>query len=293
MENNNTAKSFFDKWDNNRSLAFSQTLNSDSEIQKWILNRNGWKNLNELKKFLSDKKAILDAGCGNGRVTALLRENSPETSLVAGIDLVAAEIAAKNLEGYKNVKIQQGDLLGDNSKVGKFDFVYCQEVLHHTSDPKLGFLNLVKNNLADEGVIAIYVYKKKAPLREHTDDFVRNAISTMSYEEAMKVCDQITELGKALSAVNVKVNIPAVEVLGIEKGEYDIQRFIYHFFVKCFWNNELNFHDNSVINYDWYHPQSCTRHTIEEIREWFDEGGLSITHECVDYYGITVQGKKV
>jgi hypothetical protein len=57
-----------------------------------------------------------------------------------------------------------------------------------------------------------------------------------------------------------------------------------------FWNNEFSFEDNAVINYDWYHPQDCTRHTIEEGREWFTQNGLNITHESVDFYGITVKG---
>ena len=62
--------------------------------------------------------------------------------------------------------------------------------------------------------------------------------------------------------------------------------------MKCFWNPELSQNDNVVVNYDWYHPQLCTRHTIDEIKGWFDDCGLVITQECVDYYGITVRGKK-
>jgi hypothetical protein len=135
------------------------------------------------------------------------------------------------------------------------------------------------------------VYKKKAPVREFVDDYVREKIAGMDYETAMAQCRQITELGKALSAQNIKLKVPAVDVLQIPAGEYDLQRFIYHFFAKIFWNDEFNFEDNAVINYDWYHPQDCTRHTIEEVREWFTQNGLQITHECVDFYGITVSGK--
>ena len=113
----------------------------------------------------------------------------------------------------------------------------------------------------------------------------------MDYETAMAQCRQITELGKALSEQKIKLKIPAVDVLQIPEGEYDLQRFIYHFFAKLFWNDEFSFEDNAVINYDWYHPQDCTRHNVEEIREWFIQNGLTITHEFVDFYGITVKGK--
>ncbi len=67
-----TKKAFNDKWNNNPSCIFQETLNPKSEIFQWIINRNGFRNKEDLREFLKDKKRILDAGCGNGRVTALL-----------------------------------------------------------------------------------------------------------------------------------------------------------------------------------------------------------------------------
>lgn len=289
---NNTAKSFFDKWHNNKDLAFQNTLKEGSEIQNWILERNGWQSLSGLQTFLSDKKSILDAGCGNGRVTALMAINAPETSHIVGIDLTAADVASDNLKGVKNASFFKKDLMTDNSDIGKFDFIYCQEVLHHTNDPIKSFSNLVNNNLAENGTIAIYVYKKKAPIREFTDDYIRDKIGTMPYEEAMKHCNQITELSKNLSDQNTEFYCPDIELLGIPAGNYTPQRFLYHFFMKCFWNNDLNFEQNSAINYDWYHPQNCTRHTLSEITDWFIQNDLKITRSYEDYYGITMHGVK-
>ena len=292
MADNNTAQSFSDKWHKNAGLAFDNTLNPDSEIFKWIVERNGFKNGQDLKNWLSDKKRILDGGCGNGRVTALLRSYSDAAQTeVVGIDLTAADVAEENLAGYKNVKFYTKNLLDDLSDLGKFDFIYCQEVLHHTGNAEKGFDRLVEI-LEKDGEIAIYVYKQKAPVREFVDDYIREKLKHMSYEQAMVHCRQITELGKALSDQNIKLQIPAVEALEIPEGEYDLQRFVYHFFAKIFWNNEFNFEDNAVINYDWYHPQDCTRHTLEEVRGWFIKNRLSITHEFADFYGITMRGKK-
>jgi SAM-dependent methyltransferase len=292
MEANNTAQSFSDKWHINSQLALANTLNEDSDIFKWITKRNGFENGTELKSFLSGKKRILDAGCGNGRVTALLRSYSdPEATQVVGVDLTAADVARENLAAYKNVECYSKNLLDDLSDLGKFDFIYCQEVLHHTGDPRKGFDNLVKI-LEPGGEIAIYVYKKKAPTREFVDDYIREKIAGMDYEKAMEHCRQITELGRALSQQKLNITVPTVEVLEIPGGEYDLQRFLYHFFAKCFWNDEFTFEENAVINYDWYHPQNCTRHTVEEIRDWFLENNLVINHEYVDFYGITIKGIK-
>lgn len=292
MTYNNTEKSFYDKWHKNKDLAFQNTLKEGSDIQNWILTRNNWKTLEGLRIFLENKKSILDAGCGNGRVTALLAMNASPGAKITGIDLTAADVARENLDGAKNTIFFTKDLMEDNSDIGRFDFIYCQEVLHHTPDPVRSFSNLVKNNLAPNGVIAIYVYKKKAPIREFTDDYIREKIARMPYEEAMKHCDQVTEMSKRLSASKEEFDMPAVEILGIPAGKYTAQRFLYHFFMKCFWNDELDFAQNSAINYDWYHPQNCSRHTTEEVKEWFAHNNLDILHTCEDFYGITMHGLK-
>lgn len=284
-----TFNSFRDKWEQNTQLAFSETSREGSDIFNWILNRNGFDTTQSFAHWLGGRKRILDGGCGNGRVTALLDQYAPPEARIVGVDLTAAAVARENLRKSLRVQIEEGDLLGDLSPLGKFDLIYCQEVLHHTADPKKSFLNLC-SLLSDKGEIAIYVYKQKAPLREHADDYVRDRISGLPYEQAMELMAQVTELGKVLSNLKVSVDIPEVKVLGIEAGNYDVQRFLYHYFLKCFWNPDLSYQENVAINYDWYHPQLCTRHTLEEIEGWFGDAGLNIVHRCVDHYGITVRG---
>jgi len=287
-----TYTSFSDKWSQNKTLAFSETLKEGSDIFNWIINRNGFSNSKEFAIYLSGKNKILDAGCGNGRVTALLHNYAHKDASLTGIDLTAADVAKENLRHLERIEVFEKDLLSDLSDLGKFDFIYCQEVLHHTADPKAAFLNLTKN-LAMNGEIAIYVYKLKAPIREFVDDFIRDQISEMPYEIAMNSMRELTEFGRILSELKLKITLPKVDVIGIEAGEYDIQRVLYHHFIKCFWNADLGYEENVAINYDWYHPQLCTRHTIDEILDWFSEAGLKVEHQLVDHYGITVRGCKV
>ena len=171
-----TAATFREKWTHNPDLAFRQTLDEKSEIFRWILGRNGFSSSDELDRFLSDKARILDAGCGNGRVTALLRQHAPMETEIVAVDLTAADVARENLAGLDRISVHDGDLLGDLSALGEFDFIYCQEVLHHTSDPG-GALHNLSARLAPHGEIAIYVYRRKAPIREFADDYVRDQIS--------------------------------------------------------------------------------------------------------------------
>ena len=98
----------------------------------------------------------------------------------------------------ENVEVYKKDLVGDLSEIGKFDLIYCQEVLHHTSDPFGAFSNLC-SRLNPSGEIAIYVYKVKAPVREFTDDYIRGLISDLSYEEAIKEMACIADLGTILT----------------------------------------------------------------------------------------------
>jgi SAM-dependent methyltransferase len=285
-----TSRSFSDKWTKNPTLAISQTLDQSSIFQKWILERNGWSGASHLSDTLSSRTRILDAGCGNGRVTALLASLAPQAQ-VLGIDLVELAPARENTRSFPNASFKHASLRNPLSQLGKFDFIYCQEVLHHTGDAKASFNNLVEI-LEPSGEIAIYVYRRKAPAREFMDDLVREKIARLPYDEAMVVCRQITELGRRMSAVEQEIEIEDLDLLGIERGHYTPQRILYNFFLKCYWNPDLSFEENAVINYDWYHPSHCSRHTIDEVEGWFDDARLRITWRRQDLYGITMRGVK-
>jgi 2-polyprenyl-3-methyl-5-hydroxy-6-metoxy-1,4-benzoquinol methylase len=186
----NTSRSFRDKWEKNASAFYAETLRDGSDTQRWIVERNGFASPSDFADHLTCKKRILDAGCGNGRVTALLRMLAPEPAEVVGIDLVAADVARANFKDVPRTHFETRDLLGDLNGLGQFDFIYCQEVLHHTANPEQGFRNL-RDLLSPGGELAVYVYKQKAPVREFVDDFVRDRIAAMPYDEAMAQSHQI------------------------------------------------------------------------------------------------------
>ncbi len=287
-----TSQTFFDKWHRNPDLAFRQTLTTGSGIQEWILRRNGFPEPDDLAAYLSTRTRVLDAGCGNGRVTALLRSLAPSDVEIVGVDLTAWDVAASNLSGSASTSFYEADLLGDLSFLGEFDFVYCQEVLHHTGDAAGAFANLVKL-LTRGGEIAIYVYREKAPIREFADDLIRDGMKDLGYEEALDVSRAIAELGRALTALDATVELPEIPLLGIRAGTHDVQRLVYHHFLKCFWSDELDPEANALLNYDWYKPEDCSRHTFEEVLGWFDANSLEVVHSFEDEYGITVRGRRL
>lgn len=80
--------------------------------------------------------------------------------------------------------------------------------------------------------------------------------------------EQLSELGKRLQDLNIKFEAPDIPLLGIKGGEYDIQRFVYWNFLKCFYNQELGWDTSVVTNFDWYSPSNAKRYTQEEFKRW-------------------------
>ena len=101
---NNNKKSFYDKWHKNPNVFFKETLDKNSDMQKWILSRNGFVSLDQFSTYLKNKRSILDAGCGNGRITSLLYEITHPDCKIVGVDLVAADIAKKNFKDIKEIR---------------------------------------------------------------------------------------------------------------------------------------------------------------------------------------------
>ena len=282
-----TKKAFADKWENNPQFGHLDVFNPASEITEWILKRNGWENYEALSKFLKGQSAILDAGCGNGRITALFAKLAPD-SQITGFD-INPNVAQINLASSSNTSIEFHDLMKSNGR--KFDFIYSQEVLHHVADPVIAFNHLV-DSLNPKGTIAIYVYKKKAPIREYTDEFIRRELRELDYESAIRLMKQISQFGASLSKIENELQIDSVDLLGIPSGSYTVQRIFYHFFFKCFWNEGLSDAENDTVNFDWYSPQIAAKYTIEEVVAWFNVRDLEVTHRFEDEYGITIHGIK-
>jgi hypothetical protein len=148
-------------------------------------------------------------------------------------------------------------------------------------------------HLADQGRLALYVYKRKGPIREFTDDYLREFTTRMTAEECYRFCQAVTRLGKALSDLKAEVTIPAdLELLHMEAGPQDLQRFFYWNVMKCFWNDDYDFVTNTIINFDWYHPKYASRHTLEEVEDWFRVHDLTMERVAVIPSGIAALGKR-
>lgn len=262
-------------------------------MEQWLLPRYGWKDKEHYKNFFMDKTVCLDAGCGLGREALRMASVNPE-ALVIGLELSECVDEARKHVIYKNVKnvfFVQADLNHPPLAKGEIDFIISEGVLHHTPDTRKALEALTKL-LSLNGEIGFYIYRKKAPLREYADDFIREKLYGLDPEQSWKQVEPLTRLGKTLSELDVSVEIEEdVPLLGIKAGKYDLQRLIYYTMFKCFWNSKFSFEENVHINFDWYTPRFSWRHTEEEIKGWIYELGLVLTHQKIEESGITSRGK--
>ena len=78
----------------------------------------------------------------------------------------------------------------------------------------------------------------------------------------------------------------------IKAGTYDVQRFLYWNFLKCWWSPDVPFKQSIATNYDWYFPKFAYRHTEKEVRKWFKDIKLKIVHFNEIESGYSINGLK-
>ena len=282
-----TRASFSEKW----RLAPGYREATKPHYVQWYLDRYGFETVDGLRRFLSPKRRVLDAGTGHGRDVELFAQHSSAT--VFGVDISNGIYNAyRDLGQLPAVNLIQADLATLPFPAGFFDFISCDQVIHHTPDTRRSLARLA-GHLAPGGHLGFYVYKKKAPIREFSDDYIRSFTVGMSVDDCMKVSEAITKFGKSLSDLKVTIDVPEdIPILGIKAGTHDLQRFIYWHVFKCYWNDTMDWDSNVITNFDWYHPLHAHRHTPDEVRAWCAENRLDVVHFQEVESGISVLCQK-
>lgn len=259
--------------------------------KKWFLDRFGWKSISNFNDFLKNMQYVLEAGTGVGNTAKMLSINP--TSQVFAIDASQSiDFAYKKYGKTPNLHFLQADLRELPFKTNFFNYILSDQVLHHTKNTSTSFKYLTKF-LAKKGYISIYVYNKKAPIREYADDYIRKITVNMNVKDCMQFSKDMAILGKSLSKLNKKITIPHdIEILGVKAGTYDVQRFIYWHFLKCFWDPSNNLERSIGVNFDWYSPKYAYRHTSKEVKKWYKDTKTKITHLKEIESGISVTGIK-
>ena len=282
-----TVRSFTDKWNYHKYYR----EHTDKFYSEWYLDRYSLKGIHGLRDLLEDCRFVLDVGTGSGRDAVNFYNNS--SAIVFALDTAREALLTTNRD-IGNPRLIP--IHADASQVpfpdNFFDFINCDQVIHHLPDPQLAFERLGKT-LKTGGHICCYVYRRKAIPREYIDDYVREILSQLPLKEAQTICEGFTQLGRALSKLDVEITIEKdIEILGIVRGTYPLQRFFHYNIMKCFWNDGFDFFTNNIVNVDWYHPEYCYRYEPDQFLAWFDTG-WEIQSWDVREAGISCRAKKV
>lgn len=282
---NQTSDAFGFKWNKRDTFEKEHAL---SRVREWLLERYG--PARQWFQGLAPQPLVLDAGCGAGMSALEYFEEVRPDIRYLGVDVSGAVDVARDRFASRGWRagFMQADIsrlpFGDRS----VDLIFSEGVLHHTDSTRNALLALSRL-LKPGGRFLFYVYRRKGPVREFTDDYIRGKLQGLDGESAWRALEPLTRLGIALGDLNAEVEIPEpIELLGIPAGRISVQRLFYWHVAKVFHHPEYSLDEMNHINFDWYMPKNAFRQSVEEVRSWCVEADLRIERERVEEAGITM-----
>lgn len=265
-------------------------------MRQWLVDRYCAGDPEALGRLLGDDgKIILDAGCGAGLSAGVLFGDLLKRHDYLGVDISDAMVVARQRFAEMGLPADflKCDLMKLPLPTQSVDMIFSEGVLHHTDDTGAA-LAYLSGFLKPGGHFLFYVYAKKAVIREFTDDYVRQQLAGLTDEEAWEALKPLTKLGQKLGELGVELEVPEdIPFLGIQKGVYDLQRFVYWNIIKAFHRTDFSLDEMNHINFDWFRPLNCHRHTEAEVRHFCQAAGLEVLRLTVEEAGITVVAQKL
>jgi ubiquinone/menaquinone biosynthesis C-methylase UbiE len=196
---------------------------------------------------------VLDAGCGHGRY---LRAFADLGATAVGVDVGHGPELARVPLADPRIHVVQGDVGRLPFRDASFDLAFCDGVLHHTPDPKAGFLELARV-VKPGGAVYCWLYPKEGALREAVFGGAR-AVTTR------------------LPGVALRTLCFAVAPLTAGVRSYSNTRFPRASWAEC-----------AQVVHDWLAPRLQSHHTFDEVAGWAREAGLTELEELPVPVGVT------
>jgi arsenite methyltransferase len=286
-----TEETFGFKWKKRDTFDSPASL---ARMREWLVERYGDVAHAPWLPEHGPRPLLLDAGCGAGMsALELFGEMLPRIRYL-GVDVSdAVDVARQRFaERGHEAAFLQADISNLPLPEGSVDLIFSEGVLHHT-DSTEGALGALARLLKRGGRLLFYVYRRKGPIREFTDDHIREKLQAITPQQAWEALEPLTQLGIALGELKAEVEIPRpIELLEIPAGRIDVQRLFYWHVAKAFYRPDLSFEEMNHINYDWYAPANAARQTPQQVQDWCAEFGLAVEREVVEEAGITIIARK-
>lgn len=207
-------------------------------------------------------RKVLEAGCGMGKYVRVVSDL--RAGLVVGLDASdAVERACAVTERRPNVLVVQGDIFHPPLR-GGFDFAYSVGVLHHTPDPRRAF-SRVASLVRPGGELAVWLYPRSREfvprvLELWHERVLRPLTSRLPHRRLERLCEalgRLTVLKTRMRQRGGPVRLGLARMISaVAVGDH------------------LDPGIAAFLNFDWYSPPFRSRHTVEELVEWFREAGF-------------------
>lgn len=190
------------KWQKEDTFDSPESL---ARMKRWLLER-----YMDPKKWIgrvSHRPVVLDAGCGAGMSGFEYWGDVLEKIQYFGIDISeAADVARKRFaeKGWSGGLFMQESISDLPFEEPFADIIFSEGVLHHTDSTEKTFNHLCQF-LKKDGLFMFYVYREKGPIREFTDDYIREKLQTMGPEEAWNSLEGLTKLGIVLGDLDLSL----------------------------------------------------------------------------------------
>jgi SAM-dependent methyltransferase len=230
-----------------------------------------------------DGQQILEAGCGMGRFTQIALETGAE---VFSFDLSnAVEANLRNNGDSGRVQIVQASIYEIPFPKESFDKVFCMGVLQHCPDVRAAFMNLVPF-LRPGGEIVIDVYQKHTGLFPPLKYWARPFLTWMGPKGVHKF------LSLAIPpAFYLKKALYKLPLVGKPLGNLIPIGPVSHAPKLIFTDEEL-IQVKILSALDMYSPVHDHPQTIDAVRQWFSDAGLTDVYIGTGFNGINARGRK-
>ena len=197
-------------------------------------------------------RLVLDAGCGNGRLTAAVAGYGAE---IVGMDLSGSvERAQANRpraagERAPFVHFFQGNVLEPPLAREAFDFVHSSGVIHHTPDPE-GALHALLSRARRHGKLYIQLYRKRETWVGLPNQLLRMITTRLPVRLLYRLCWLAVPLHTALVMVVARLRGETSPLATASHGERALSLF------------------------DNFSPRYQFRYTAEQVDRLFRAAGL-------------------
>jgi uncharacterized protein YbaR (Trm112 family)/ubiquinone/menaquinone biosynthesis C-methylase UbiE len=230
-------------------------------------------NMGGQKHFLKNK-LLLDAGCGNGKLTNAMTGFELE---VVGMDFsLSVERAHNKRHQFAEANAAfshfvQGDVMKPPFQKESFDLIHSSGVLHHTHNTLEAFQRIA-SLVNRKGRFYVQLYRKRGIHIDLPFNILRKLTTRFPIELLYSCCLLLAPLHKYVS-----------KQLAILRGNEPTLR--------------PSTREQALIMFDTYSPKYRNVHTIEELFGWFKENEFEnineVTLENEKRYGISAFADRI